>query len=84
MPNVGKQACDAHKQANKQVIKQKRVSLKDKCRFGSNVQSSIGLEYGQHRLMHEHVGKCAKKKRRSKERQTVTPNQFLGGMDAAT
>ena len=37
-----------------------------------------------HRLMHEHVGKCAKKKHRSKERQTVTPNQFLGGMDAAT
>ena len=42
----GKQACDAHKQANKQVIKQKGVSLKDKCRFGSNVQSSIGLENG--------------------------------------
>ena len=34
--------------ANKHVIKQNRVSLEDKCRFGSNVHSSIRLKYGWH------------------------------------
>ena len=31
--------------ANKHVIKQKRVSLEDKCRFGLGVHSSMRLEY---------------------------------------
>ena len=38
----------AHKGANKHVIQKKRVSQKDKCRFGFDVQSSIILEYGRH------------------------------------
>ena len=48
MPNKGKQICEAHEEANKHVIKQKRVSQEDKCRIGSSVPSSIGLEYGGH------------------------------------
>ena len=48
MPNRGKQECDAHEKGNKYVIKQKGVSYEDKCRFGSSVHSSIGLDYGQH------------------------------------
>ena len=41
MPNGGKQTCEAHKKARKHVIKQ---TGEDKCRFGLNVHSSIGLE----------------------------------------
>ena len=48
MPNRGKQESDAHEKGNKYVIKQKGVSYEDKCRFGSSVHSSIGLDYGQH------------------------------------
>ena len=32
----------------KHVIKQKRVSKKDKCRFGLGIYSSMRLQYGQH------------------------------------
>ena len=44
-PSGGKQTCEAHEEANKHVIQQKRVSKEDKRRFGSSVYSSIGLEY---------------------------------------
>ena len=45
MPSGGKQTCEAHEEANKHVIQQKRVSKEDKRRFGSSDYSSIGLEY---------------------------------------
>ena len=33
---------------NKQEIKKKVMSARDKCRFGSNVHSFIVLKYGRH------------------------------------
>ena len=36
------------KQANKQENEQKVVSVRDKCRFGSNVHNFIVLKYGLH------------------------------------
>ena len=52
MPNEGKQTCEAHKEADKHVIKQKGVSQEDKCRFGLSVHSSIGLEYERHTYLY--------------------------------
>ena len=42
----GKQS--TRKQANKREDKQKVVSMRDKCRFGSNVHNFIVLKYGRH------------------------------------
>ena len=39
---------EERKQANKQEIKQKVVSAKDKCRFESNVHNFIVLKHGRH------------------------------------
>ena len=36
------------KQANKQESKKMVVSVRDKCRFGSNVHKFIVLKYGRH------------------------------------
>ena len=36
------------KRANKQESTQKAVSVRDKCRFGSNVHNFIVLKHGQH------------------------------------
>ena len=44
---------ETRKQANKQDSKQKVVSVRDKCKFGSNVHNFIVLKYGRH----EHVSK---------------------------
>ena len=38
----------AGKQANKQENEQKVLSVRDKCRFGSNVHNFIVLKHGRH------------------------------------
>ena len=38
----------AGKQANKQENEQKVLSVRDKCRFGSNVRNFIVLKHGRH------------------------------------
>ena len=51
------------KQRNKDASKQKVVSTRDKCRFGSDVHNFIVLNHGRHiskQLMHGHVSKHVK------------------------
>ena len=45
----GKQASKkTRKKTNKRKVKQKMVSMRDKCRFGSNVHNFIVLKDGRH------------------------------------
>ena len=65
MPNRGKKTCEAHKRANKHIIKQTMVFQEDKCRFGSGVHRSIGLVYEHHTCMNMQasVQRCKESKK---------------------